>query len=211
MPLALLHPPFRADQAAARECLGPEAPLARVLARLAMAVDQFAASVAVACVAAVWLAAGAPGGAEIAGAAIVVAVGLGCRAAARVSERNDLVLELIIRGEEHRSLLAVARMQRRLLDPNSQRRLARSIRSIHARSSQPPITRCLPVNARVISAVDAELEQVLGWLDAERAGASGAARAYRLVTGPGSPLYGDDLLALREELTQIRFLLGAGP
>ena len=58
MPLTSLHPPFRADQASACECLGPEAPLARVLARVTAAIDQLATAMVVICVAAVWLAVG---------------------------------------------------------------------------------------------------------------------------------------------------------
>lgn len=209
MPLTSLHPPFRADQASACECLGPEAPLARVLARVTAAIDQLAAAMVVICVAAVWLAVGGPRGAEVIGAAVATTFGLGCRAGALISERNELMLDLIARGEEHPSLLVFARMRQRLLDPGSRRRLVVTIRSICATSARALGAGGVPVNARVIHAVERELEEVLGALAAERVGAAGAARALRLVTGPGSPLYGDDVLALREELNRIRYLLQA--
>ena len=55
-----------------------------------------------------------------------------------------------------------------------------------------------------------ELRDVIGLLRAEGVSARGVARAERLVERAVSPLYGQDVGALREELRRVRDLLGNG-
>ena len=210
MPLASLNQPSRADRACAGELLGPDDPLAKVFARLTETFDELVTSGVIACVAALWLAKGGPSGTELVVAAGLTLLFLACRLAILIAERDELALELIIRGRGDIPLETVAQLRRRLLDRSARRRLARTIAAIRNASTQPPVARCTPVNARVIDAVDAELAHVIALLSAEGAGIRGSARAYRLVTGPASALFGDDVHALREELDQIRFLLEAG-
>ena len=211
MALASFIQPSRADRACACEVLGRNDPLARAFARLTETFDQFVASGVIAGAAALWLAGSGPWGTELVVAAVLTLLFLACRLASLIAERNELALELIIRGRGDIPLETVARLRRRLLDRRARRRLARTITVIRDVSTRPPFARCTPVNARVIDAVDRELAHVIALLSAERAGIRGSARAYRLVTGPASALYGDDDHALREELNQIRYLLEAGP
>jgi hypothetical protein len=210
MALASLTQPPRADRASACELLGPDAPLARVLARLVETFDQLAVSAVIVCGAALWLALGGRWGTEVVVGAALTLSGLGGRLAILIAERNDRVLELIIRGDGDLPLEAVDRSRRRLLDRKARQRLARTIAAIRDASTRPPWVGTTPVDARVIDAVERELSRVISLLDAERAGIRGAARAYRLLAGPASPLYGDDAHVLREELNQIGFLLDAG-
>lgn len=210
MALASLTQASRADRAFAREWLGPGDPLAKVFARLTETFDQLVTSGVIAGAAALWLAKSGPWGTELVVAAVLTLLLLACRLAILIAERNELALELIIRGRGDIPLETVARLRRRLLDRRARRRLARTIAAIRDVSTRPPFAGCTPVNARVIDAVDRELAHVIALLSAERAGIRGSARAYRLVTGPASVLFGDDVHALREELNQIRFLFEAG-
>jgi hypothetical protein len=190
--------------------LGPDDPLAKVFARLTETFDQLVTSGVIACVAALWLAKGGPSGTELVVAAGLTPLFLACRLAILIAERNELALELIIRGRGNIPIETVARLRRRLLDRTARRHLALTIAAIRNAATQPPFARCTPVNPRVIDAVDRELAHVIALLRAERAGIRGSARAHRLVTGPASPLFGDDVHALRAELNPIRFLLEAG-
>ena len=68
----------------------------------------------------------------------------------------------------------------------------------------------LPFEPRVVRLVAGELRDVIGLLRTEGVSARGVARAERLVERAVSPLYGQDVGALREELCRVRDLLGNG-
>jgi hypothetical protein len=60
---------------------------------------------------------------------------------------------------------------------------------------------------RVVAAVDADLAVVIRLLRSEQASVRGVALAERLVTDGVSPLYGNQISALREELSRVRAAL----
>ena len=62
----------------------------------------------------------------------------------------------------------------------------------------------------VVRTVAGELRDVIGLLRAEGVSARDVARAERLVERAVSPLYGQDVGALGEELCRVRDLLGNG-
>ena len=68
----------------------------------------------------------------------------------------------------------------------------------------------LPFEPMVLTMAAGELRDVIGLLRAEGVSARGVARAERLVERAVSPLYGQDVGALREELCRVRDLLGNG-
>ena len=68
----------------------------------------------------------------------------------------------------------------------------------------------LPFEPRVLMLAAGELRDVIGLLRTEGVSARGVARAERLVERAVSPLYGQDVGALREELRRVRDLLGNG-
>ena len=68
----------------------------------------------------------------------------------------------------------------------------------------------LPFEPMVVRTVAGELRDVIGLLRAEGVSARGVARAERLVERAVSPLYGQDVGALGEELCRVRDLLGNG-
>jgi hypothetical protein len=210
MPLALLLPPSRADRRSASELLGPDEPLARALADLECTFEQLGVAVVLACVALfadVWRASILP-------ATAVVLIGLVWRAARLSRERDERILELIIRGEADLPLTSVDRVRHRMADAGLRRRLVAMIALVCSVVSRPVTARRVagpPVEPRVIELVQRELTQVMDLLGSERPDLRGVARTYRLVAGPCSALYGNDARALREELNQIRFLFEAGP
>ena len=68
----------------------------------------------------------------------------------------------------------------------------------------------LPFEPMVVRTVAGELRDVIGLLRAEEVSARGVARAERLVERAASPLYGQDVGALREELRRVRDLPANG-
>ena len=210
MSLASLTQPARADRACAQKLLGPGDPLFRVLVRLTETFDQMCSAGLIVCAAAVWLAEGGPWGLELVVASVLTLLLLGGRLATLIAERNELVLGLIIRGGRELPLVAIERLRRRLLDRRTRQRLAHTIAAIRDASARPAFVGGVPVNSSVMRAVERDLADVIALLGAEHAGIRGIARAYRLLGGPASPLFGDDEQALREELHQIQFLLRAG-
>jgi hypothetical protein len=64
------------------------------------------------------------------------------------------------------------------------------------------------MDPKVIRPLADELRAVVALLRQGSASARGVALAERLLTDGGSALYGHDLVALREELGRLRYLLG---
>ena len=140
-------------------------------------------------------------------AGVVLAV-LGVMLAFRVQDRHDRVIAFILDGHEDAGPAIVQRARDRLLSPRNRSKLSASLASVaedatklsrrSLRPTPPLFTR------RIIIAVADMLVEVCSLLEEGPARARGVARVDRLLRVAASPLYGDDLTALREELTVIR-------
>jgi hypothetical protein len=127
--------------------------------------------------------------------------------------RRELCRDLVIDGRGRLPLPAVECEMRRLRDPRLHARLARSVEELahtadrHRRAlgPGPPL-----YSSRVLAAVEPELRDLVGSLQADGAGVRGVALLDRLITSGSSPLYGARVGPLRDELGRIRYLLGSG-
>jgi hypothetical protein len=137
----------------------------------------------------------------------VVQVALGLRWAILRVQRRDLCLELVIAGREHLPLAVVARERLRLDDPRHQGQLATSLQHLAAmpvqrRERQRPIC-----SGRGLAAVGPQLLDAAARLRAGGGELRGVALLDRLITSGASPLYGERVGPLREELARGGYLL----
>jgi hypothetical protein len=137
----------------------------------------------------------------------VVQVALCLRWASLRVQRRELCLELVIAGREHLPLAVVARERQRLDDPRCQAQLATSLEHLAAmpvqrRERQRPIC-----SRRVLAAVEPQLRDIAARLRAGGVEPRGVALLDRLVTSGSSPLYGEVIGALRNELARGRYWL----
>ena len=120
-------------------------------------------------------------------------------------------IELIAEGRGALPLASVQRERTRLLRPSHLRRLAAAIDALRQEARCPyrghPLHRPLYVPA-VIRQVDGELAHTAALLRHGQLDATTVAQFERLLGGPTSPLYGEDLRRLQEELHRIRFAAG---
>lgn len=143
-------------------------------------------------------------------AAAAVLPVFGCGAAVAAWNKRERALELIIDGRGNLSLEIVRREPRRLLDPDHRAALARSLDGIQVEAEDPVHRRPLttPVfSARAIAAVASDLTDIATRLGDDHAGPRGVAMTRRLLFDGTSPLYGEDVCLLQEELHRIRFHL----
>jgi hypothetical protein len=137
----------------------------------------------------------------------VVQVALGLRLANLRVQRRELCLELVSGGREHLPLDVVARERRRLDDPRHRARLAASLEHLadmRVRSGERRRPIC---SRRVLAAVEPQLRDIAGRLRAGGVDVRGVALLDRLVTSGSSPLYGEEVGALRNELARSRYWL----
>ena len=147
-------------------------------------------------------------------AATVVQAGLGLRLVLLLETRHEVCRELIISGRAPRQLTVVTREWRRLADPRQRARLARSFEKVATTAAHPlpPAPGARPYfSVRVARPLAAELGRLGALLRSDAAGVPGVAVAERLLTHPGSPLWGRDTLQLAHELARIRYLLTQSP
>jgi hypothetical protein len=193
----------------ARSVLGPDHPLARVTMQLTRAVERSIAVLLMLAISALALIHDVSVGGPLTVAAATVLAALLVRAGALAAIRNRRAVELIAEGRGALPLQPVVRERERLLDPVHRERLARSLDVIRTEVERHP-GECHRIpslySLPVVGAVSSELGQTAG-LVRSGGGLCGLARAEQLITDGRSPLYGDDELALREELDRIRYLL----
>jgi hypothetical protein len=204
----------RTDVSVAEACLGPRDPLAGVLRWSDTVLEQLVSVTVVQAAGLVFLSGGLKFGFSLAIAAVVVQLGLGCRLAALLARRRELCLELIVAGREALPLACVDRQRRRLLDPSTSERLARSIDEIlnSARGPLPLRPAVQPLSyVRVIRRVAPEFCDVASLLRSSAPCVRGVAAVEWLLTSPASPLYGVDVEPLRRELGRVRYLLRLTP
>ena len=150
----------------------------------------------------------------LAGSAAIVLLILTVLVAAHKQRERDCAIELVLEGRERVLIAAVERQRRRLLADRTRNGLAGNLEDLMRRSAsrsrrQMRVTP-LPFEPMVVRMVAGELRDVIGLLRAEGVSARGVARAERLVERAVSPLYGQDVGALREELRRVRDLLANG-
>ena len=142
--------------------------------------------------------------------AVSVLLVLLLQGAALLDQRRRLALDLIIEGRDRLPIAAVARQRGRLAKPRSRRRVARSFERVFEdglglrRLAPGPLPMVRP---GVAAAVLAELGAVGALLRSPSPGIRGVALAERLLTDGASPLYGQDVEALRGQLVRASFLL----
>jgi hypothetical protein len=196
----------------AREFLGDDHPLVRVMERASVAVGQ---SVVVAVV----LVGGGAGwveGLHVASEVTVAAALVEAVLLLRLANLRWLVREracdLIIQGRADLPLDPVRRQRRRLQDRGHCEDLADWLdrtwmlaeRSLGSRYQPAPFG-----SSRVIVSVRSELAEISARLREDAPGVRGVALVERLLSEGGSALHGASPSALRQELRRIRFMLGA--
>ena len=147
----------------------------------------------------------------LAGTAAAALAGLGVLLAFRVQHRHDCVIELILDGHEDIVLPIVERERDRLLSVTTRAQLADTMAQVAREATSIPrrtvrLTPPLFAPRIVAPGADALLE-ISALLQAGPTAARGIARTERLLGLATSPLYGDDIGALHDELNAIRALL----
>ena len=191
--------------------LGSDHPLARATEALDSVVRQSLAVAAVLVGSTIDLMAGRAWAATLAASATVVLVGLTVIAAACRQSQRDRALALILEGRDSVPVAAVQRQRRRLLEPRTRTTLARNLAAIIDQASPCRgllACRICPLFERaVIRAVAEDLRAVIRLLGSEQAPVRGVALVEHLLTDAFSPLYGNQVEPLRDELHRIGHLL----
>jgi hypothetical protein len=192
----------------AREYLGAGHPLTRLAELRATTLEQALAVSAVLCLGLAALAAGTPWAASIVIAAIVVELGLAFRAASLSLEASAHALDVIIEGRGDIPLAPVARHLTRLRDRDHRYALARSVAQTRSTAMRHPELVAAPIfRVSVVAAVADDLAKIAELVVRPEADVRGVALVERLLSDGSSPLYGDDVDALRGELHRIHFAL----
>ena len=191
--------------------MGEGHPLVCALDALAVLTRQTLAVIGALAAGAVAAVAGVTGAPAVALGAAAVLVAFAALAAALFRRARRCALDLIVEGREWLPLAVVERQRRRLLNRQTRERLATGLVGVLEDALIPPV---LPVaNAslladdRVLRENASELCAVAALVRATPASAGGVALVERLLTDGGSPLYGNEVGPLREELRRARFLL----
>jgi hypothetical protein len=196
------------ERSVAEALLGAGHPLVGLLGRFETAFEHMVWATAVQAAGLVLFAGQMAFGLSLAIAAAVVQLGLGCQVAALRTFRQEICLELIAAGHATLPLPCIERSCRRLLDGRTPGLLASSIDDMvatAARPSKPPAPRPL-TEARVIRETAPELRQLASLLRADPA-VRGVALVEWLLTSGATPLYGQEVEPLRQELRRASYLL----
>lgn len=129
---------------------------------------------------------------------------------ARVQRERDCAIALILEGRERLAIAPVQRQRRRLLERRTRERLIGELEDAVRLARRP--RRSISVNpprfeASVVGPLTDELHAVMCQLADSGCSARGIASAERLVEYANSPLYGQDVDALRDELRRLGDLL----
>jgi hypothetical protein len=203
--------PHRAGAGRSAEAvLGAGHPLVAVLYAYGETIDGIAAVAAVQLGAlALWWVNASYGRALTLGAGVMQAA-LGLRWASLRVQRREESLELVIAGHEHLPLAALARERRRLASPRHQAQLATCLENLADVATHKPCRgeRQRPIHSRrLLTATEPQLRGVAARLRADGAELRGVALLDRLITSGASPLYGERVGPLREELARGSYLL----
>ena len=191
----------------ASDVLGSDHPLARATEALDSVVRQWLAVAAILVGSIIGLIVGRAWAAALAASATVVLLGLTAIAAACKQSQRDRALALILEGRDSVPVAVVQRQRRRLLDPRTRTTLARNLAVMIDQSSPRrglSACRITPLFERaVIRAVADDLRAVVRLLGSGDAPVRGVALVEHLLTDVFSPLYGNEVEPLREELRRV--------
>ena len=133
--------------------------------------------------------------------------------AARLQARRDCAIDAILDGDEDLAVAIVQRERRRLVSPRNRIGLARSLEKLAREAAVPRVgkARFLPplCEPRLVAQVTDELRELAAVLRTGAVSARGVARLERLVSRATSPLYGHDVVAVRQELCRVGLLLAS--
>ena len=196
---------------AASAVLGSDHPLARATESLESVIRQLLAVAAVLVGSIIDLIAGRAWAVTLAASATIVLMGLAAIVAACKQSQRERALRLILDGRESVPVAAVQRQRQRLLDPRTRASLARNLADmIDQSSTRPGLSACriCPLFDRaVIRAVADDLRAVIQLLGPDHTPVRGVAAAEHLLTDIFSPLYGNQVEPLRQELHRVSHLL----
>jgi hypothetical protein len=206
---------FAAEQVdAAAAILGTDHPLVDLLRATRTTVDQAVAIAATQAAGVGLLLTDHPWGLELLIAGTVAQLALGLRLLVQIETRHDVCRDLIIEEHAAHGVLVLERERHRLLAADRRQRLAQSFEELAATAARPlprvPASRPY-FNVRIVRPVAGELREVGSLLRSDTASVRGVALAERLLTFPGSPLWGTEAIALTEELARIKYLLAQPP
>ena len=196
-----------AECAAADRLLGAEHPLAESLRSFRTATEQLLTATVAAAAGAGLVLGGAPVGAPVIIGAVLVGLWVGGRLALLAEQRRDICREMIIERRAPRALASVEREWERVDDPDNRARLADSLERVArlaaSTSAGPPTSRPY-FSARLVGKMAPELREIAALVRSGTSGVAGVALVERLVSSPGSPLYGEAERVLRDELARVR-------
>jgi hypothetical protein len=190
------------------QLLGPTLRFARA-AHAVATIERIALAVVALLVASVAVG-DAPGAPVVTASGVGILLALVAVGAVLRDERHRLALDLIVEGEEWLPVRALVRERDRLGAVRRRARLARSYERLFEEglSLRRPVPGPLPmVRPGMAARVLAELGPVAALLRSGDPGLRGVALAERLLIDGASPLYGEDVAALRAELGRARSLL----
>jgi hypothetical protein len=151
----------------------------------------------------------------IAGSAGVVLPVVSVVLAFRLQDRHDRVIDFMLDGHEDAGPPIVQRKRDRLLSARNRSQRARSVAAVacEATTLRRRSLRVTPAlfARRIVAPVAEELMEISGLRNARATSAQAVARADRLLGFATSPLYGDDVAALRDEVNALRDLLARSP
>lgn len=192
--------------------LGADHPLARSVDAVEAVWGQWRAVAAVLTGSSVAVVEGRRWAVALTASAAIVLFGLTAVTLVQRSRRRDRALDLIIEGHEDLPVAAVQAERERLLADRTRRGLAASLEAVVTQASSRRTTRMavlVPLfDVRVVRCVESDLQEVSRLLLIEPASARGVAVAERLITHGVSPLYGQEVEPLRDELRRLHDLLG---
>ena len=190
----------------AESLLGSDHPLARAADRRRSLLRQLAAVGVVLLGGVAVQMTGVAGARSLIAGSVMVEVTLVCSLLLVAKDERRLARELIAMGRENLPLPIVTWERHRLLDPGYRRRLARSLdrilRTVEYRRWLLRGSRPL-FRTGVVAAVSPQLAELATALRRPDCEAAGLAMTQKLLCEGDSPLYGDDIVLLRETLRRI--------
>jgi hypothetical protein len=195
------------------QLLNPDHPLVQTSSDLAAALHQVAAVGAVLVGSVLALILGATGAVPLVIGAAIVLLALVAIAGQLWDRRRRAARDLVLEGRETLPVPVVQRERRRLLEERTRGYVARSLERVlqHVTRRPTPVPASVrPLfDVRTVATVVEDLQAIIALLRSEAPQARGVALAERLLTEGFSPLYGENALALRDELRRVRYLLTA--
>jgi hypothetical protein len=200
---------LQADRSA-RWLLGSDHELVRALRRSGLTVERSLVVTGLMCMSATAWLEGLAGALAVLVAAAAVQVALGCELALTVQRCRECARDLVIDGRGDLPIEAVQREWRRLEGGACREGLAAwvdAVRDVAAHPAWWPGAVRPLFRPSVVAAVDSDLAELAARLRRESVGVRGVAMLERLLTQGTSPLYGNDVRGLREELRRTRFFI----